>query len=102
MRLGFERLIVERESHPHRPSSPLFSKFRIRLWYTLAMTMPAEKRRRYSIDEYLRIADDSEVKLEYVDGEIIDMSGGTANHSLLSENFGRELGNRIKGKACRV
>jgi Uma2 family endonuclease len=66
------------------------------------MTMPAEKPRRYTIEEYLKIADDSEVKLEYVDGEIVSMAGGTANHSLISENFGRELGNRLKGKPCRV
>jgi Uma2 family endonuclease len=65
--------------------------------------MPAEQRpRRYSIEEYLRIADDSLDKLEYVDGEIVSMAGGTYNHSLISENCGRELGIRLKGKQCRV
>jgi Uma2 family endonuclease len=66
------------------------------------MTMQAEKPRRYSIEEYLKIADDSEIKLEYVNGEIISMAGGTYNHSLIIANFARELGNRLKGKPCRV
>jgi Uma2 family endonuclease len=66
------------------------------------MTMPAEKPRRYSIEEYLRIADDSEQKLEYVDGEIVAMAGGTYNHSLIIANFVGELRNRLKGKPCRV
>src|SRR5258708_3142226 len=67
------------------------------------MTMPAEKgHRRYSIEEYLRIADDSTDKLEYIDGEIVSMAGGTANHSLISENTGGEIRIRLKGKSCRV
>lgn len=66
------------------------------------MTMPAEKPRRYSIEEYLRLADDSVEKLEYVDGEIVSMAGRTENHSLITENFGREMGLRLKGKPCRV
>jgi Uma2 family endonuclease len=65
--------------------------------------MPAENQpRRYSIEEYLRIADDSTEKLEYIDGEIVSMAGGTYNHSLISENCGRGLGNRLNGKPCRV
>src|SRR2546430_10272967 len=67
------------------------------------MSMPAEQQpRRYSIEEYLRIADDSTERLEYVDGEIVSMAGGTYNHSLISENCGRQLGNRLEGKPCRV
>ena len=73
------------------------------LWYTFrhddaGRTISAA----YTIEEYLRIADDSEEKLEYVDGEIVSMAGGTPNHSLISENCGREIGVRLKGKPCRV
>ena len=67
------------------------------------MTMSAEQPpRRYTIEEYLRIADDSEERLEYVDGEIVSMAGGTYNHSLICENCGRELGIGLKGKPYRV
>lgn len=58
--------------------------------------------RRYTIEEYLRIADDSEERLEYIDGQIVSMAGGTANHSLICANSVREIGNGLKGKPCRV
>jgi hypothetical protein len=39
--------------------------------------MLATTERRYSLDEYRAIADISEEKCEYYDGEIIKTSGGT-------------------------
>lgn len=66
------------------------------------MTMPAEKPRRYSIEEYFRIADDSEQKLEYIDGDVVAMAGGTYNHSLITANVTGELRQLLKGKPCRV
>ena len=64
--------------------------------------MPVEKPRRYTLDEYFKIARDSEVKLEYIDGEIVAMAGGTYNHSLIAANFIGALSPRLKGKPCRV
>ena len=49
--------------------------------------MLATTERRYSLDEYRAIADTSEEKCEYYDGEIIKMSGGTANHSRIGGNI---------------
>ena len=72
------------------------------MWYSAGMTVLEDKSRRYSVEEYLRIADESEEKLEYIDGEIMAMSGGTYNHSLIISNTLRELGNRLKGKPCRA
>ena len=66
------------------------------------MSMPAEKPRRYTLDEYFKIARDSEVKLEYVDRQIVAMAGGTYNHSLIAANMVGELRNRLKGKPCQV
>jgi len=43
--------------------------------------------RRYSLDEYRAIADKSEEKCEYHDGEIIKMTGGTINHSRIGGNI---------------
>ncbi len=58
--------------------------------------MPAEKPRRYSAEDYLKIADDSEVKLEYIDGQIVSMAAGGANHSLMIINIGDQIRRRVK------
>jgi Uma2 family endonuclease len=65
------------------------------------MSLPAQTR-RYSIEEYLRIEDDSSQRHEYFDGEIVAMAGGTPQHSLIICNITREVGNRLKGTSCRV
>lgn len=49
--------------------------------------MIATIQRHYSLDEYRAIADTSEEKCEYHDGEIIAMTGGTVKHSRLSRNI---------------
>ncbi|MCY7333352.1 MAG: Uma2 family endonuclease [Pseudanabaena sp. CAN_BIN31] len=49
--------------------------------------MIAITERRYSLDEYRAIAETSEEKCEYQDGEIIAMTGGTLNHSLVIGNI---------------
>jgi Uma2 family endonuclease len=66
------------------------------------MGMPATQRRFFSVEEYLRLERDSSEKHEYRDGEILAMAGGTADHSLILANTIRELGNRLKGKPCRL
>jgi Uma2 family endonuclease len=65
------------------------------------MGIPVEKR-RHTISEYLRLERESVEKHEYRDGEILAMAGGSPNHSLITANFIRELGNVLKGKPCRV
>jgi Uma2 family endonuclease len=50
-------------------------------------SMIATIQRHYSLDEYRAIADTSEEKCEYHDGEIIAMTGGTVKHSRLSRNI---------------
>ncbi|MEM9772289.1 MAG: Uma2 family endonuclease [Cyanobacteria bacterium P01_D01_bin.73] len=43
--------------------------------------------RRYTVDDYLRQEAIAATKHEYRDGEIIEMPGGTANHSLIALYF---------------
>ncbi len=62
----------------------------------------ASPRQLYSIGEYLSREKKALEKHEYRDGEIISMAGGTADHSLITANLIGELGNRLKGKPCRV
>jgi Uma2 family endonuclease len=66
-----------------------------------AMGLPVEKR-RYTIDEYLKLEFDSALRHEFHDGEILEMAGGTYEHSLIKSNLIRELGNALKGEPCRV
>lgn len=66
------------------------------------MTMSAETRRRYTVEEYLRLEEVSPEKHEYREGEIVAMAGGTPDHSLILANVIRELGTRLKGKPCRL
>lgn len=64
--------------------------------------MPAEKPRRYTLEEYFRIARDSEERLEYVDRQIVAMAGGTYIPSLIAANLVGELPVRLKGTPCQV
>lgn len=63
---------------------------------------PVPKRFRCSVAEYLRVEREATEKHEYRDGEVVAMAGGTGEHSLIIANAIRELGNRLKGKPCRV
>ena len=59
---------------------------------------------KYSVEEYLEMEANSLEKLEYHEGEIFAMAGGTLNHSLLSNNVGGSLRQALKTKAkpCRT
>src|SRR5258708_7634138 len=65
------------------------------------MTVP-QRIRRYTPEEYYRLEHDAESKSDYYNGEIFAMAGGTERHSLISSNFVREMGNRLKRSPCRV
>ncbi len=56
----------------------------------------------YTEDEYFEVERTSFGRWEYVNGEIRAMSGGTANHSSISSNIVRALGNALIPKGCRV
>jgi Uma2 family endonuclease len=52
-------------------------------------TSPA--RRRYSYEEYLAYEQDSSMKHEYVDGDILAMAGGSRRHSALASRISAAL-----------
>ena len=58
--------------------------------------------RRYTLDEYFRLSEASPTKLEYRDGEIIDMAGATVDHNRIAANLIRQLGNRLSGGPCEA
>jgi len=59
-------------------------------------SMIATIKRHYSLDEYRAIANTSEEKCEYHDGEIITMTGGTVKHSRISRNILNLLDNKLQ------
>ena len=67
------------------------------------MTQPSpEQPRRYSLEEYFQIDRDGATKHEFRAGEIIDMAGGSLEHSLIIANVIGEMRSRLKGSPCRV
>ena len=49
--------------------------------------MSSELRHRYSLEEYLALERESEIKHEYWNGEIFQMSGGTLRHDQIMGNL---------------
>lgn len=59
---------------------------------------PAEN--RISREKYLEGELVSEIRHEYVAGNVYAMSGGTLNHQRIAGNFQRLAGNQLAGKPC--
>jgi Uma2 family endonuclease len=49
--------------------------------------MQAQKQRYYTPEEYLEVEINSEERHEYIDGEVISVTGGTPNHNQILLNF---------------
>lgn len=60
------------------------------------------KKRQYTVDEYLAIDNQSQLKNEYIDGEILPMTGGTTNHNLIAGNFYIYLRVNMRGKKTAI
>ena len=65
--------------------------------------MGAEEKINFvSVEDYLEGEKSSELKHEYVDGQVYAMSGGTANHSAVSVNFQSGLREQLRDSSCRA
>ncbi|MEH1831375.1 MAG: Uma2 family endonuclease [Nostoc sp.] len=53
--------------------------------------MQITKKRYYTPEEYLELEEVADYKSEYIDGQIIPMAGGTANHNRISLNLSAAL-----------
>ena len=58
--------------------------------------------RRLTPEEYFEFEAASETKHDYFNGQLLAMSGGTSQHSLIAANIIGEARNALKGKPCRV
>ncbi len=53
-------------------------------------------------EEYLKLSEESEERLEYMNGEVIAMSGTTIAHELIIQNLMDELKRCLKKKGCTI
>lgn len=60
--------------------------------------MTTARRLHYTYEDYLRVLEMSSIKLEYCDGVIYAMAGGTPAHAALSAAATRLLGNALAGR----
>jgi len=66
------------------------------------MIMQLQEQRYYSPEEYLEIEVNSEERHEYIDGQIILMTGGTPNHNQIAGNFYTSLNFALKRQPYQV
>ena len=59
-------------------------------------------RTKISVEEYLQGEPLSELRHEYVDGEVFAMAGGLLNHNTIALNAASELRTHLRGKPCRA
>ncbi len=63
---------------------------------------PTLRLHAYTYSEYLAHEEASNVKLEYLDGEIYAMAGGSPEHASLAVAIASSLRSQLEGKPCRV
>lgn len=63
---------------------------------------PAPRHHRYTFGDYLLLEQDSNVRHEFLDGEIYAMAGGTPDHARLAMNVGAALLARLGDGPCQV
>jgi len=61
------------------------------------MQVQVEKR-YYTPEEYCQLEETAEYKNEYLDGEIIPMTGATTNHNLIAGNFYKNFPTKINNE----
>ncbi|MDZ8107583.1 MAG: Uma2 family endonuclease [Nostoc sp. DedQUE12a] len=64
--------------------------------------MQLQEQRQYSPAEYLELEVISDYRNEYIDGQIIPMTGGTPNHNQIALNLSASLNFALKRQPYRV
>lgn len=64
--------------------------------------MTAEAKRIYTMEEYLALERESDVKYEFWNGEIFAMSGGTRLHDQITGNVYKKISSLLEGKDCEA
>ncbi|MBD1804396.1 Uma2 family endonuclease [Microcoleus sp. FACHB-SPT15] len=66
------------------------------------MIMQAQEQRYYTPEDYLEVETNSEERHEYIDGEVISVTGGTPNHNQILLNLGGAINFTLKRQPYRV
>jgi Uma2 family endonuclease len=66
------------------------------------MNQPSQRHHRYTFADYLAYEDGSNVKHEFLDGEIYAMAGGTPEHAALAAAVTTLVGAQLGEGPCRV
>jgi Uma2 family endonuclease len=53
-------------------------------------------------EEYLALERKAEFKSEYIDGEIVAMTGASRKHNLVVVNLAGEIRQQLKGRPCEA
>jgi Uma2 family endonuclease len=61
-----------------------------------------ERWHRFSFEEYAEVAALSPSRIEFWEGVVLDMSGGSPRHSAICSNILRIFGTQLRGKPCRA
>jgi Uma2 family endonuclease len=64
--------------------------------------MVANPQIRHTVEDYLAMERDSEIRHEYFQGEIFAMAGASPEHVDIAQNVGLTLGNQLKKRPCKV
>ena len=56
----------------------------------------------YTVEEYLALEREAEHKSEFVNGQILAMSGASRAHNLIVNNVSREVSLQLKGRPCET
>ena len=72
---------------------------RLRAGYGLGVSTLA--RRRYSYSDYLAVEAASDIRHEFLDGEIFAMAGGSPEHAALAGALTGILYGQLRGRSCR-
>jgi Uma2 family endonuclease len=66
------------------------------------MSAQPQPQRKYTVEEYIELLLNSDERFEYFDGEIVSMAAGKIAHSGIEANLGRQIGNLLADRPCRV
>jgi Uma2 family endonuclease len=64
--------------------------------------MSIKPKDKYSIEEYLALESQSEIRHEYWNGEIFEMTGASPEHNQITSNVSRSFGNQLDDRPCSV
>lgn len=64
--------------------------------------MAAHPKRKYTLEEYFDLELSTNERFEYLNGEIFSMSGGSDQHDQIETNSVILIGNKLRGRPCRV